>query len=862
MNKEFSLAIKENEIERNNQFNNWLKKDRGRQVRGIGYFLKLRSNFTDSILITIWNKEGLDQSPDLALFAVGGYGRGELHPSSDIDLLILSKKALTKRNQLSVEKFISHLWDLGFNIGHSVRSLHDSATQAKNDIRTMTNMLETRFLVGDISMEKEFYDVQEHRSLWPGASFFKAKEEEQIQRHSKFNNTEYNLEPDIKSSPGGLRDIHTVDWLLNNYSRKLHKNSINLFEVVTPFERNELMKSKYWLWTIRYLLHLEANREEDRLLFEYQIAVAKKLFPSIENPNAAAERLMHRYYRSALTISEINSTVTQAFKEKLIPAKFNRRKRLSDNFFQKNNLIGLTDPKGFKKNPSLLLDLFLKLSEHPKISGIESKTLRYLKEDRDLISADFRKKKKNINLFLSILRSKRLMVTQLEHMKELGILGRYLPEFGRITGQMQYDLFHIYTVDAHTLQVLRNMRRMLLGTSKELYPLASEIIQNLPRMEILYIAGLYHDIGKGRGKDHSRLGTAIVRRFCKTHNFDKDDRKLIEWLVINHLTMSVKSQKEDLSNPEVIRKFAEMIKDQTTLDYMYCLTVADVSATNPNLWNSWNSSLLRELYMKTANYLKADKSLLESSDLEKAKTLLSKNKAINEVKLNEVWLNFYPNYFDSFNHLELAQHAEILTKNNDTTSVQLLADENGTTNLLIYTKDRPNVFAATIGILDSENINFLDAKLFGMKNGFCFDCLKISDTNGDSLKITSSKTKKILTKIQTALDKKIIIPKIVQKRIPSRLKHFNLKTSIKVEHDMKNRWTQIDLKTMDRPGLLASVSRVFVSHNAIIKKARIATYGERAEDRFCISSIEETPFIKKNELDKLITDLKKSLKLN
>jgi [protein-PII] uridylyltransferase len=860
MNKYSSLKIKENELAISSQFNNWLERDRGRQVRGIGRFLKMRSNLTDSILTSVWKIEGLADEPDLGLFSVGGYGRGELHPFSDIDLLVLSKTNLNKEKQKLIEKFISHLWDLGFDLGHSVRSILDSRKQAAADIRTMTNMLETRFIAGDKAMKIELYNIREHKSLWPGASFFHAKENEQIERHLKFNNTEYNLEPDVKSSPGGLRDVQTLEWLILKYSRKFKNSGVDLSKIITPTEENDLKKAKYWLWTIRYLLHTEANREEDRLLFEYQISVAMKLFPSVQNPNAAAEKLMHRYYRSALTVSEINSTVIQALKENLIPNKFSRKKKIDINFYQKNSLIGLTNLDGFKKNPSLLLVLFLKLSENPNLIGIESQTLRSLKEDRDLINSDFRKKKNNINLFLNLLRSKRLMVTQLEHMKELGILGRYLPEFGRITGQMQYDLFHIYTVDAHTLQVLRNMRRMLSGTSKKIYPLASEVIKALPKMEVLYIAGLYHDIGKGRGKDHSALGTAIVRRFCKNHEFEDIDRKLIEWLVVNHLTMSKKSQKEDLSDEDVIRQFSELVKNQTRLDYLYCLTVADVSATNPNLWNSWNSSLLGELYAKTSNYLKGNRLAVEPSDIKFLKGRIIRDSEINEEDLDKIWNEFYPNYFNNFNEAELALHAKMLVTNNRSTLVNLHKDESGITNLLIYTRDRPNVFAATIGVLDSENINFLDANLFGMKNGFCFDCLKISDQEGNPL-VDSAKTNKTLSKLKTTLDKKIITPKIVQKRIPRHLKHFNLKTSIKVEHDMVNRWTQIDIKTTDRPGLLASVSKVFVAHNAVIKKARIATYGERAEDRFCISSTDDTPFLKKKELETLITDLQNSLKL-
>ena len=327
MNETFSLLKKENDIKLHNQFESWLTQERGRQVKGIGHFLEMKSNLSDLILQKIWLDLDLAKVNDLGLFSVGGYGRGELHPFSDIDLLILSKKTLSKQEQLAVTQFISLLWDIGFDVGYSVRTLNDSKVQARLDIRTMTNMLESRLISGDKDMKLELFKLLKIKSLWPSKKFFKAKYDEQIERHTKFYNTEYNLEPDLKSSPGGLRDIHTIDWLLLNYSRNLQKGSFDLSNIITAFERNELKKAKYWLWTIRYLLHLKANREEDRLLFEYQIAIAKKLFPTITNPNAAAEKLMHRYYRSALTISEINSMVIQSFKENLFKAKSNKKKR-------------------------------------------------------------------------------------------------------------------------------------------------------------------------------------------------------------------------------------------------------------------------------------------------------------------------------------------------------------------------------------------------------------------------------------------------------------------------------------------------------------------------------------------------------
>ena len=513
---------------------------------------------------------------------------------------------------------------------------------------------------------------------------------------------------------------------------------------------------------------------------------------------------------------------------------------------------------GFKKNPSLLLELFIKLSENPTVKGIGSQTLRALKRDRDLIDSKFRSNKKNIRLFLKLLKSKRLLVTQLEKMKDLGILGRYLPEFGRITGQMQYDLFHIYTVDAHTLEVLRNMRWMSLGKSEERFPLASKLINKLPKLEILYISGLYHDIGKGRGTDHSNLGKSIVNSFCKRHLFPEEDTLLIEWLVENHLLMSVTSQKKDLSNNSVVKEFAEKVGNLETLDYLYCLTVADVSATNPSLWNSWNASLLRELYDKTKLYFR-DSVLLNESIHEQKKKALKSLKKFKKSKVEDLWDRFYRDYFEGSDHLDLSQHAEIILSHENKTVVKIIEKEQESlSSIFIHTKDRANLFATIIGILDSENINFVDAKLYGMRDGFCTDLITISNKE-EKVALESEKARTLIDKLNEALNQKLLKPKIVKRRSPRHLKHFQIPTEINFHHDMANRWTDLEISTADRPGLLASICQVFLKHGAVIKKARIATYGEKAEDRFSITSKEDTPFIKQNELNNLLSDLKNSL---
>ena len=839
------------------QFDQWLYKDRGRKIRGIEYFLNQRSENIDKLIRKAHDMSDLCSIKDFGIFSVGGYGRGELHPFSDIDLLLLSESNLSTGEQKKIEKFISLLWDLGLDIGHSVRTLEQAKKQAREDIFTMTNMLEFRKLTGSEDLHKMYLDIIDTKNLWRNKSFIQEKIKEQIERHETFNNTSYNLEPDIKSSPGGLRDIHTIDWLIKNSLRSVSEKE-KLTDALTFEERKELNKAKYWLWVIRYLTHIEANREEDRLLFEHQIPVAMKLFPSSKTSNQAAEKLMHRYYRSSLSVSEINSTFIQNIKETYDLTKFSRKKNLDSNFFIKNNLIHLYEMDGFKKNPSLLLELFIKLSENPTVKGIGSQTLRALKRDRDLIDSKFRSNKKNILLFLKLLKSKRLLVTQLEKMKDLGILGRYLPEFGRITGQMQYDLFHIYTVDAHTLEVLRNMRWMSLGKSEERFPLASKLINKLPKLEILYISGLYHDIGKGRGTDHSNLGKSIVNSFCKRHLFPEEDTLLIEWLVENHLLMSVTSQKKDLSNNSVVKEFAEKVGNLETLDYLYCLTVADVSATNPTLWNSWNASLLRELYDKTKLYFR-DSVLLNESIYEQKKKALKSLKKFKKSKVEDLWDRFYTDYFEGSDHLDLSQHAEIILSHENRTVVKIIEKEQESlSSIFIHTKDRANLFATIIGILDSENINFVDAKLYGMRDGFCTDLITISNKE-EKVALESEKARTLIDKLNEALNQKSLKPKIVKRRSPRHLKHFQIPTEINFHHDMANRWTDLEISTADRPGLLASICQVFLKHGALIKKARIATYGEKAEDRFSITSKEDTPFIKQNELNNLLSDLKNSL---
>ena len=423
---------------------------------------------------------------------------------------------------------------------------------------------------------------------------------------------------------------------------------------------------------------------------------------------------------------------------------------------------------------------------------------------------------------------------------------------------MQYDLFHIYTVDAHTLQVLRNMRWMTLGKSKDKYPLANELAKKLPKIEILYISGLYHDIGKGRGSDHSELGKSIVRKFCKKHLYSEEDTKKIEWLVENHLLMSVTSQKKDLTDSKVVEEFAKKVGSLEMLNYLYCLTAADVSATNPNLWNSWNASLLRQLYERSKSFYDNRLSINISIEEEKAEAIKSL-KQFKASKVHLLWDKFYPDYFEVSDRLDLSMHAQQILGSEESTVVSIIErDINDLTSIFIYTKDRANLFATIVGILDSENINFVDAKLYGMKDGHCMDLITISDGE-KKVSANSEKGISLCKKLLNSLDQKTLTPKIIQRRQPRHLKHFQIGTSVEYHHDMTNRWTDIEISTSDRPGLLASICQVFLKHETVIKKARIATYGEKAEDRFSITTKQDTPLIRKTDLDRLLKDLKSSL---
>tara|TARA_B100000579_G_scaffold74500_1_gene57367 strand:- start:11960 stop:14476 length:2517 start_codon:yes stop_codon:yes gene_type:complete len=825
-------------------------------LKNIKQTLQKRAKEADKFLLNSWEDSGLKDQNELGLFAVGGYGRRQLHPHSDIDLLLLSEQKIKPDLIPKVENFIQKIWDLNYQVGHSVRTFKEEEKQIKEDVQAMTNILEVRRLVATDELEIKLNNLIHSKKIWPKDSFLLEKIEEQKDRHHRFDNTEYNLEPNLKHSPGGLRDVHTIDWIKLNYLR----NGFDLplrQEMLSSEEIKELTKAKEWLWLLRYHLHLCAGKEEDRLLFNFQIPIGESMFPNLSRENASTEKLMHRYFRSAQSVSEINLGFLEAISSRLKKKKNSKRKEINDEFELIDHRITLKKGKSFKRNPSLMVKLFIEMSLNENIKGIESRTLRKLKDYRSLINYNFRKKRKNDDLFLELLSSNSpKMVDELKRMHMLGILPRLIPEFGRVTAQMQYDLFHIYTVDTHTLKLLKNMNSLLHNKNDGMFELASEIAKKLPKTINLYLAGFFHDIGKGRGGNHSSLGERIVKRFCKRNNFSKEDSDLIQWLVRNHLLMSKTSQKEDLSDSLVIKKFSKQVETMDRLNYLYCLTVSDISATNPNLWNSWNSSLLRELW------LKARREIINDGHEEDKKQLLLENlNQLDKKKIKLLWSNFYDTYFQTLNVNQIENQTRLLLNNEKDRTIAKFIDpgEDDLLNLFIYTFDRPNVFSSVVSVLDSENINIFDAKLFGTINGFCIENITIADDSRENLLSEPEKLIEIEKRLKQTLRVKNLKPSFVSKRIPIRLKSFSKKTTVKINQDDLNNWTQLDIKTLDRPGLLASICKVFTDNKLSIKKASISTYGETAEDRFCVVTDKDSKLESEEKLTKLTASILKTL---
>jgi [protein-PII] uridylyltransferase len=498
-----------------------------------------RAWFVDQILREAWDRLPWSEDADIALLAVGGYGRGELHPFSDIDLLILLDGADHETFREPIEHFLTLLWDIGLEVGQSVRSVDECASEARADLTVITNLMESRTIAGPERLRQRMQDVTSTAHMWPSKDFFLAKHKEQRTRHSKYNDTEYNLEPNVKGSPGGLRDIQTILWVARRHFGTLNLHAMVGQGFLRDSEYALLVSSQEFIWKVRYALHMLAGRAEDRLLFDHQLKVATLLGFEDSDNKRTIERFMQKYYRVVMAIAELSDLIVQHFEEQILRAgERGQASQLNSRFQVRNGYIEATHPGIFKRTPFAILEIFVIMAQHPEIEGVCADTIRLLRDHRYLIDDDFRSDIRNTSLFIELFKCEKGIHRNLRRMNRYGILGLYLPEFGLIVGQMQHDLFHIYTVDAHTLNVIKNLRTLRKPGVAEKFPLASELVEKLPKPELIYLAGIYHDIGKGRGGDHSELGAVDAAAFCVRHQLPSWDSKLIAWLVQSHLVMS------------------------------------------------------------------------------------------------------------------------------------------------------------------------------------------------------------------------------------------------------------------------------------------------------------------------------------
>lgn len=823
-----------------------------RQGVDINWLVHARACVIDEILRVAWRHFGLHRRDDLCLSAVGGYGRAELHPHSDIDVLILLDDSAAEGDNDTLERFVTLLWDMRLDIGHSVRTLSQCTEEAAKDITIVTNLMESRPIIGNASLHTAMMRATGPDRIWPSAEFYRAKWEEQIIRHNKYANTEYNLEPNIKSSPGGLRDIQMIGWIAKRHFNTAEIDALVARGFLTKEEYRLMNRGREYLWRVRWALHMISGRAEDRLLFDHQGELARLFGQVDDDKGLAVEKFMQTYYRWAMALGELNDLLVQLFDEAILRAcEPEQLLEINQRFRIRNRYIEACNDRVFRQMPSAILEMFVLMAQNETIIGPRAATIRLIREARGLIDEQFRADPRNRQLFLELLRSPRKVATQLRRMNRYGILGRYLPEFGRIVGKMQHDLFHIYTVDAHTIEVIKNMRLLTYPDYAEKFPLAASVARRLPRSELLYIAGLYHDIAKGRGGDHSDLGAVDAERFCHDHGINARDTQLVVWLVKNHLIMSAVAQRRDISDPEVIRDFALTVGDQLHLDYLYALTVADINATNPNLWNTWRASLLRQLYLETKRALRRglgdqiDKQEWIDEAQEAAIRILE-DRGFDADEVLAIWNAPGDDYFLSEAPADIAWHTEAIARQRGHDPLILIKDTTnrlfeGATQVFVYTPYQRHLFALVASVFENLNLSIQDARINRSADGYAMDSYIILEASGEPIGDNPGRMDEIRRTLRRALADPTGYREVTQKHVPRQLKHFAQPTEVTIMTDVSKEQTVIEVITPDRPGLLARIGRIFVDFDVLLQNAKISTLGERVEDVFFITDTDGQP---------------------
>ncbi len=855
---QFKSLLKQKEIELNLKFN---------PHETVAELLREKSDFVDLILKCCWEHFLGSYAKQLALCAVGGFGRRELFPHSDIDIIILLDSNNTAPYQESLSNLFTFLWDIGLKPGHSVRTVDDCISAALSDQTVMTSLMEISLISGDNTLFESLKLSITPNHIWPSDQFFAAKMEEQRLRYAKFHETAYNLEPNIKEGPGGLRDMQVIAWVFKRHYNSSTLKELIKYDFLPESEYAELIAARDVLWRIRYALHLLTKRSENRLIFDYQRDLAEQFGFSHKDQayNQDVEQFMQFYFKTVQGLERLNEMLLQLFNERFVNInKPNITLEINKNFISINGYIEATDKLLFEQNPLALLEVFFILQNNPELIGIRADTIRSIRKNIHLINEDFRLNKSANKLFLDIFRQTRGITHELRRMNRYGVLAAYLPNFANIVARMQYDLFHIYTVDEHTLFVIRNLRRFSIKEHEKEFPLCRDVFKLIPKPEILYIAALFHDIAKGLNGDHSAIGENIAREFCQQHDLSKFDTELIAWLVKSHLIMSMTAQRKDISDPDVIHEFAQKVSNIEYLNHLYLLTVADIRATNPELWNDWKDSLLNKLYSATHSALKEG---LQNPATLAERIIENKQDARNElIRLgisNEIidyaWQHTNDDYFLRYSSDEIAWHTQSIAATQDSDLPLVLLHpktQHGSAEIFIYAKDKGPIFSISTATLDQLGLTILDARIITTQDQYVLNSFQVLEQSGDPIN-ESYREAHICSALRNNLINGSIKDQINIHRLSKSRQaiHFPIPTSVKFLPDPLNRNSIIEIITTDHAGLLSKIGKAFIKQEINLLSAKITTIGSRAEDIFYITDLQRKPINDKEKQQQICTQL-------
>lgn len=798
-----------------------------------GELLRELRFLVDRQLREVWAGCGMPR--DLALVAVGGYGRGELYPYSDVDLLILLPCPADPALERRLEQLVGILWDIGLEVGHSVRTVDECLALADQDITVQTTMLEARLLVGNRTLYESF--IERSTAARDAAAFMEAKQLEQQQRHTRYQET--NLEPNIKESGGGLRDLQTILWIARAASIGKTWSELARQDLITAAEAREIRREERFLQMLRIRLHYAAGRREDRLLFDHQSALAAQFGLEDHPHRLASEQLMQRYYRAAKAVSQLNTILLQNLQALITPREDREFRTINERFGVRGELLEASADSVYDEHPAALLETFVLLQKHHELKGISASTMRALWRGSRLIDASFRERPAHRELFMSILRSPSRVVRELRRMNRYGVLGRYIPAFGRIVGQMQHDLYHVYTVDEHILKVVRNLRRFAVPELAHEFPLCSRLMSDFARPEVLYLSGLFHDIAKGRGGDHSELGATDASRFARAHRLSPEDSQLLAWLVESHLVMSATAQKQDTSDPAVIQAFAGQVKTERRLAALYLVTVADIRGTSPKVWNAWKAKLLEDLFHLTRNLLAGDAPRLTNSVQARQDEAIAKLRlyAVPDHAHDKFWSQLDTAYFLRHDPQEIAWHTRLLYYRCDTPAPVIkarLSPAGEGLQVTVYLPDQKELFARICSFFESISYDIHEAKVYTTRAGYALDTFQVQDPDN-----TRPQYRELMSYIEYELAERLLtkaaLPPLPRGRLARQLRHFPISPEVSIQADDRGVYQVLSVIAGDRPGLLSRIARVLTAYDVNLHNAKINTLGSRAEDVFLLS---------------------------